>query len=152
MPETKIRPVHRDDYRAWRLLWDGYNAFYEREGPTALEEAITERTWARFFDPAEPVHGLVALDGDRLVGMANYLFHRNTTRLHDVCYLQDLFTAAEARGRGVGRRLVEAVFEAARAAGSRRVYWQTHEGNAPARALYDALAEHKGFIVYAKEL
>jgi len=152
MQDITIRPVHRDEYPAWRLLWDGYNAFYEREGPTALEESITERTWARFFDPAEPVHGLVAVDGDRLVGMANYLFHRNTTRLQDVCYLQDLFTAAEARGRGVGRRLVEAVFDAARAAGSRRVYWQTHEGNALARALYDTLAEHKGFIVYAKEL
>ena len=147
-----VRPLARDDLAAWRPLWDGYNAFYGREGATALPEAVTRATWSRFLDPAEPVHALVATEGAAVVGLAHYLFHRSTTRLHDVCYLQDLYTAPAQRGRGVGRRLIEAVAAAAQAAGSSRLYWQTQATNAAGRALYDRVAQHAGFIVYAREL
>jgi GNAT superfamily N-acetyltransferase len=87
-----------------------------------------------------------------VVGIAHYLFHRSTTRLNDVCYLQDLFTAEQLRGRGIGRRLIHAVYEIARAAGSGRVYWQTQATNEAGRMLYDKVANHQGFIVYAHEL
>jgi GNAT superfamily N-acetyltransferase len=97
------------------------------------------------------VHALVAEPGG-LVGIAHYLFHRSTTRLNDVCYLQDLFAAEELRGRGVGRQLIHGVYAAARAAGSSRAYWQTKASNALGRALYDEVAEHQGFIVYSQEL
>jgi GNAT superfamily N-acetyltransferase len=133
-------------------LWDGYNAFYGRLGAPALDEAITRATWDRFFDPAEPVRALVAEEAGDVVGLVHFLFHRSTTRLHDVCYLQDLFTAEHQRGRGVGRRLIEAVYDAAREAGSSRVYWHTQTTNAAGRALYDQVAEHTGFIVYTYEL
>jgi GNAT superfamily N-acetyltransferase len=146
-----VRPVARADYAGWRPLWDGYNRFYGRRGPNALPEDITAATWGRFFLPEEPVHALVAEAGG-LVGIAHYLFHRSTTRLNDVCYLQDLFTAEQLRGRGIGRQLIQAVYAAARAAGSSRVYWQTKASNAPGRALYDKVAEHQGFIVYTHEL
>src|ERR1700759_872484 len=105
-----VRFVNRGDYPRWLPLWDGYNAFYGRSGPTALAPEITEATWARFFDPAEPVHALVAERGAELLGLAHYLFHRSTTLLADVCYLQDLFTAPAARGHGVGRALIEVVY------------------------------------------
>jgi GNAT superfamily N-acetyltransferase len=147
-----IRPLLRDDRAQWSVLWDGYNAFYGRSGSTALPDAITESTWERFFNPAEPVHALVAADGQRLVGLAHYLFHRSTTRLNDVCYLQDLFTVEDQRGRGVGRQLISAVYDAARAAGSSRVYWQTQVTNEAGRALYDKVARHTGFIVYTQEI
>ena len=147
-----IRALAAGDQAQWRLLWDGYNAFYGRQGATALPEAITQNTWQRFFDPREPVHALVAVDGDAVLGLVHYLFHRSTTRLQDVCYLQDLFTAPAHRGRGIGRQLIEAVYRAAQAAGSSRVYWQTQAGNVAGRALYDQLARHAGFIVYAHEL
>ena len=147
-----VRPVRRADYERWLPLWDGYNAFYERSGPTALAAEITAATWSRFFDPSEPVRALVAEQSDELIGLTHYIFHRSTTRLNDICYLQDLFTAERARGRGVGRRLIEAVYQAAREAGSSRVYWQTHTGNATGRALYDKLARHFGFIVYSQDL
>jgi len=147
-----VRSVLRGDYPSWRPLWDDYNAFYGRDGQTALPESITATTWERFFDPAEHVHALVAERDGQIVALAHYLFHRSTTRLHDVCYLQDLFTASHVRGLGVGRRLIEAVYEAAHAAGSSRVYWQTQAGNDAGRALYNRVAEHKGFIVYAREL
>lgn len=148
-----IRPLQATDRAAWQPLWDGYNAFYGRAGETALPAAITETTWARFHDAAEPVHALVAVDehGD-LLGLAHYLYHRSTTRIEPTCYLQDLFTTPEARGRGVGRALIEAVYAAARQAGVKRVYWQTHTTNAAGRALYDRLARHLGFIVYAHDV
>lgn len=147
-----IRPVSQSDHAPWRLLWDGYNAFYGREGVTALPEAITACTWNRFLDPAEPVFALVAeLDGE-VVGIAHYLFHRSTTRIEPVCYLQDLFTRTDLRGRGVGRQLIGAVYQRARDAGARRVYWQTQIGNVAGRALYDKVARHQGFIVYTHEV
>ena len=151
-PGLVVRPIARADQAGWRPLWDGYNAFYGREGPTALPEDVTATTWDRFFDPAEPVHALVATQGDRIVGLVHYLFHRATSRLHDVCYLNDLFTVPEARGQGVARALIEATTAAARAAGSSRVYWSTQTSNLAARALYDQVAEHRGFIIYSHEL
>jgi GNAT superfamily N-acetyltransferase len=147
-----VRPIERADYAGWRPLWDGYNRFYGRQGPSALPDSISEATWERFFARDEPVRALVAEQDGHVIGIAHFLFHRSTTRLTDVCYLQDLFTAEEARGRGVGRQLINAVYEAARAAGSSRVYWQTKATNVPGRALYDKLAEHHGFIVYTHEL
>jgi GNAT superfamily N-acetyltransferase len=147
-----IRPIAPADRAQWAPLWDGYNAFYGRSGETALDPAITAVTWARFHDPAEPVHALVAEWDGRLIGLTHYLFHRSTTAIELSCYLQDLFTAEAARGLGVGRALIEAVYEAARAAGSPRVYWQTHETNLTAMKLYDQVAERSGFLVYRKML
>ena len=149
-----VRPVQPSDYAAWRPLWDGYNGFYGRFGATALPEHITQTTWQRFHDPAEPVFCTVALDAHsgEMLGLAHYVFHRSLTRIEPVCYLSDLFTREAARGRGVGRALIDAVIGAARAAQSTRVYWQTHESNAAGRVLYDKLAQHHGFIVYAREL
>jgi GNAT superfamily N-acetyltransferase len=147
-----VRPVRRTDYPQWRPLWDGYNAFYGRLDTTALPEEITAATWERFFTASEPVRALVAESEGGVVGLTHYLFHRSTTRLHDVCYLQDLFTAEASRGRGIGRELIVAVYRAANEAGCSRVYWQTQTTNTAGRRLYDKLAEHKGFIVYAHEL
>jgi GNAT superfamily N-acetyltransferase len=153
MPQAlTVRPVAREDFAQWLPLWEGYNAFYGRAGATALPAEITQTTWARFFDAYEPVHALVAESDGRLVGLAHYLFHRSTTMLGPICYLQDLFTDAASRGKGVGRALIEAVYERARRAGSLRVYWQTHETNLVARKLYDEVAERSGFIVYRKQI
>lgn len=148
----EIRAIQDTDYAQWRPLWDGYNAFYGRSGATALAEPITQAAWRRFLDSAEPVHALVAVHEGKVAGLAHYLYHRSTTRLHDVCYLQDLFTAPELRGRGIARRLIHSVYDAARANGCSRVYWHTQTTNGPGRALYDKVAGHYGFIVYSHEL
>lgn len=147
-----VRPVAESDFAAWSPLWEGYNAFYGRSGPTALPERITQATWSRFFDAYEPVHALVAERDGRLLGLVHYLYHRSTTLFGPICYLQDLYTAADARGQGVGRALIEAVYERARQAGSQRVYWQTHETNTTAMRLYDSVADKSGFVVYRKPL
>ncbi len=143
-----IRPARPADFAAWLPLWQGYNAFYGRSGATALADDITAATWARFHDPAEPMHCLVAERDGALLGLVHFLYHRSTTALAPTCYLADLFTSAAARGQGLGRALIEAVCAAAHSAGASRVYWQTHEGNATAQALYDKLVARSGFIVY----
>ncbi len=150
--QITVREIRESDRAAWDPLWDGYNAFYERVGPTALDPEITNSTWRRFFDPDEPVFALVAESEGKILGITHCLFHRSTTRIELMCYLQDLFTAPQARGQGIGRALIEAVYAKASAAGIKRVYWQTHQTNAAGRLLYDKLARHYGFIVYAHDI
>lgn len=147
-----VRPIERRDFEGWLPLWNGYNAFYGRSGPTALPEEITRTTWARFFDDREPMHALVAERDGTLIGLAHYLFHRSTISIAPTCYMQDLYASEAARGSGVGTALIEAVYAAAANAGSQRVYWQTHETNATAMHLYDRVAERSGFVVYRRML
>ncbi|MBV9469024.1 MAG: GNAT family N-acetyltransferase [Abitibacteriaceae bacterium] len=144
----EIRFVSPTDFEQWHPLWEGYNRFYER----TLASEITKTTWSRFFDAGEPVHAMVAEQEGQLVGLVHYLFHRSTSMIEPVCYLQDLFTAESARGQGIGRALIEAVYEQAKAVGSSRVYWHTHETNGVAMYLYNQVAEHSGFVVYRKQI
>jgi GNAT superfamily N-acetyltransferase len=143
-----VRQLRPDDREQWQPLWDGYNAFYERPG---FPGEITQTTWDRLFDRDEPMFAAVAESDGRLVGLVHYLFHRSTTMIADVCYLQDLFTAPSARGQGVATALIEHVYVEARNAGSTRVYWLTHEDN-PARKLYDRVATLTPFRRYVREV
>jgi GNAT superfamily N-acetyltransferase len=143
-----IRPVAAADFPQWLPLWTGYNTFYKR----VLPDAVTQSTWKRFFDEKEPVHALVAEEDGRLLGLVHYLFHRATAMIEYNCYLADLFTNEHACGKGVGKALIEAVYDKARNAGCSRVYWQTHETNAVAQVLYNKVAERSGFIVYRQQL
>ena len=143
-----IRPLEHSDRAAWAPLWQGYLEFYK----TSVPQEVTDETWRRFMDPAEPVHALGAFENGRLLGIVHYLFHRSTWTIGDRCYLGDLFTVPEARGKGAGRALIERVYAEAKAAGASRVYWQTHESNTAAQALYDRLAEKSGFIIYRKDV
>ena len=140
----EIRPIRLDERAEWKSLWLNYQAFYK----VVISDEITTVTWARLHDPAEPMHVLGAYVDGKLRGIVHYLFHRSCWTIGDYCYLQDLFVAEDARNLGLGRALIEAVEERARAAGASRVYWLTHETNTGARALYDKLAERPGFIQY----
>jgi GNAT superfamily N-acetyltransferase len=144
--ETVIRPLRRDERAQWEPLWKGYQAFYK----VAIPDETTAVTWARFHDAAEPMGALGAYVEGRLSGIAHYILHRSCWTIGDYCYLQDLFVAEEARNRGLGRALIAAVEERARAAGASRIHWLTQESNADARILYDKLAERSGFIQYRK--
>jgi len=145
-PNATIRAIRADERADWEPLWKGYQAFYK----VVISEQTTAMTWARLHDPAEPMEVLGAYMDDRLCGIVHYLFHRSCWTIGDYCYLQDLFVAEGVRNLGLGRALILAVEERARAAGASRVYWLTHETNTDARVLYDRLAERSGFIQYRK--
>jgi GNAT superfamily N-acetyltransferase len=145
---VRIRNIEKSDRATWEPLWKGYQFFYKVE----LPDSVTDTTWERFFDPNEPVHCLVAEDEKNLMGIVHYIFHRNTWMTGPVCYLQDLFTSEAARGQGVGRKLIESVYDKAKEAGSPRVYWMTHETNTQAMILYDKVAEKSGFLQYRKQI
>jgi GNAT superfamily N-acetyltransferase len=147
-----IRPVQRSDFPQWKPLWDGYNAFYGRKDENALPEETKQMTWSRFFDAYEPMHALVADHSGELLGLVHFIFHRSTISIAPTCYLQDLFALESARGKGVGRALIEQVYQRARQAGSSRVYWHTHVTNKTAMKLYDKVAENSEFVVYRKPL
>ena len=142
--KIEVRPVASGERAAWEPLWKGYLDFYK----TSVPKEVYDTTWARLHDPAEPMGAVGAYVEGRLCGIVHYIFHRSTWTTSDYCYLQDLFTAEEARGHGVGRTLIEAVYEKAKAAGASRVYWLTHETNTTAQILYDKVAARSGFIQY----
>jgi GNAT superfamily N-acetyltransferase len=143
-----VRSITPTDRDAWLALWRDYLTFYE----TVLPESTTEVTWRRLFEESEPVHGLVAERDGEVVGIVHYIFHRSTWLETPACYLQDLFAKKAVRSEGVGRALIEAVYAAARAAGSTGVYWLTHRTNETAMRLYDRIAEKSGFIQYEHSL
>jgi GNAT superfamily N-acetyltransferase len=147
-----VRNAVQADFEQWLPLWDGYNAFYGRHGASALPMEITQLTWSRFFDPAEPVSVLVAEREGTLVAFTHYLFHRSTIHVNPTCYLQDLYTDEAFRSQGIARALILAVYDQARLAGTKRVYWHTQETNLVAMELYNKVAERSGFIVYRKDL
>lgn len=147
-----VRPIQESDFSNWKPLWDGYNAFYGRANETALDPEITKATWQRFFEPNEPVFGLVAEYDGKIVGITHYLYHRSTACLGLICYLEDLFTEQTFRGKGIGKALIYGVYEQAKLAKSSSVYWQTHQTNAAGRMLYDKVAKHVGFLIYEKAM
>lgn len=143
-----IRGILETDHSQWRVLWDQYNEFYGRIGSTALSENVVQSTWRRFLEPNEPMHCLVAEYEGRLVGLAHYVFHRNTITIENTCYLQDVFSQPSLRGKGVGRKLIAAFYNKAKQAGTDGVYWHTHSSNKTAMSLYDKVAKNTEFIVY----
>lgn len=142
-----VRPLVAADEAAWRPLWQGYQKFYD----TALSDAVFATTWARLMDPAEPMFVLGAFDASgALVGIVHSIYHRSCWTEGPYCYLQDLYTAPDARGQGAGRALIEAVYERAREAGASRVYWLTHETNTAARAVRQAREQRRFHPVPAR--
>lgn len=143
-----IRAARPEDFEQWLPLWQGYQRFYKSD----IAPAVTELTWARFHDAAEPMHCAVAEEGGKLVGLVHFIYHRSCWTAAPYCYLQDLFAAEDQRGQGVGRALIEHVYAQATAAGAARVYWLTHETNHNAMQLYDRIADKSGFLQYRKLL
>lgn len=143
-----IRLAVESDFAQWLPLWKGYQLFYK----TNIMDDTTATTWARFHDPAEPMYCAVAEYKGNLVGMVHYIQHRSCWTVGDYIYLQDLFAVPEVRGQGVGRALIEHVYEQAAVKGASRVWWLTHESNTHAMQLYDRIADKSGFVQYRKIL
>lgn len=142
-----IRALRASDEAQWRRLWCAYLEYYK----TSVPEAVYASSFARLLgDDPQDFSGLVAeLDG-RLVGLTHYLFHRHGWKIENTCYLQDLYADPDVRGRGIGRALIEGVYNAADAAGAPAVYWLTQDFNKAGRMLYDKVAVLTPFIKYQR--
>lgn len=140
----ELRPPTQADRAAWDRLWQGYQRFYK----VAIADAVSDLTWSRLHDPAEPMYAMLAWSGARAVGMVHWIFHRSTWTVGPYCYLQDLYVDEDIRSGGVGRALIAHVRAEAEAAGASRLYWLTHETNTDAMKLYDKVAERSGFVQY----
>lgn len=139
-----LRDLTAADRPAWDRLWAGYLDFYGASVP----DAVSDATFERLLDPAQPLFGLVAEQDGGVIGLVHCVLHATTWSLSPYCYLSDLFVDPAIRGSGAGRALIEAVYARAETLGAARVYWLTHESNATARALYDKVARNLGFIQY----
>ena len=143
----EIRPLERGDEAEWRRLWADYLAFYETEVP----EEVYATTFDRMLgDDANDFKGLLAILDGKSVGLTHYLFHRHAWKVENVCYLQDLYADPDVRGSGIGRALIEAVYQAADEEGAPAVYWLTQDFNETARKLYDRIGKVTPFIRYSR--
>lgn len=147
MPHT-IRDARPEDEAAWRGLWAQYLDFYD----VTLMPDVTAATWARLMDPASPVKMRLAVVDGAAVGFAIHLHHPSTWVAGEDCYLEDLFLAPAARGKGLGRALIDDLIALARTKGWHRLYWHTDEGNAQARKLYDSYVKTDGHLRYRLRL
>jgi len=142
-----IRPLRPDDQAQWGALWQDYLAYYETE----LPQSVYDSSFARMLSAADhEFQGQIAVLDGQPVGLVHYLFHRHGWKVENVCYLQDLFTLPAARGKGVARALIEAVYAEADRAGAPAVYWLTQDFNKTARQLYDRIGHVTPFIKYAR--
>ena len=142
-----IRPIAAEDRAAWGALWRGYLDYYETE----LPDAVYDSSFARMLSgDAGEFQGRLALWNGRPVGLVHFLFHRSGWKIENVCYLQDLFTLPEMRGKGIARALIERVYAEADAADAPAVYWMTQNFNTTARRLYDKIATQTPFIEYER--
>lgn len=147
MSDIEIRPLRPEDAAEWRRLWTGYLEFYQ----TAVPEEVYATTFSRLLgDDPQDFNGFLALVGGRPMGLVHFLFHRHCWKIENVCYLQDLYVDPQARGTGLGRKLIEAVYAAADANGTPAVYWLTQDFNTTGRRLYDRIAQVTPFIRYVR--
>lgn len=141
---TSVRECRAEDETAWRRLWADYNHFYR----ATIPDLVTSTTWSRVVDPAAPVIGRLAESGGKSVGISVSVLHAGTWTMDPVCYLEDLFVDAAARGQGVGRALIEDLIALAGARGWSRLYWHTEAGNMAARRLYDRFTPADSYVRY----
>jgi GNAT superfamily N-acetyltransferase len=143
-PPIEIRPLRDGDRNAWNDLWSRYLAFYD----TALPPAQHDTTFARLTGPDGSLHGRIALNDGRPVGLVHFLYHASTWVMSGTCYVQDLYTAPGHRGLGIGRALIQAVYDHAAARGVATVYSPTRDTNVTAQQLYEKVAVRTPFLVY----
>jgi len=141
----QLRALGESDFEDWKVMWGMYLDFYETQLPEDIYTTTFERLLAKDITSQ---NAIVAVLGDRMVGLVHFIFHPHNWKMEDVCYLQDLYVLDSVRGRGVGRLLIESVYEEADRRGTPTVYWLTQDFNKTARLLYDKIANVTPFIKY----
>lgn len=142
-----VRPLAPTDETRWRVLFREYRTFYK----LPESEDIVSRAWGWFMDPRHECKALVAEAHGEILGFAHHRRFSSPYTGTTGLFLDDLFTDPTARGRGVGRALIERLTEMAAAEGRAVVQWVTAEDNHRAQALYNTLATRTNWVTYEAE-
>lgn len=144
-----VRDLEERDRAAWQDLYAGYGEFYAV--PLTREKA--DFVWRGLLDPAYESFALVAVDvDDRPTGLAHYREFARPLAGRTGIYLDDLFTAPDARGNGAASALIARLKELAAERGCDVVRWITASDNATAQHLYDRLATRTAWVTYDLKL
>ncbi|HEX3510542.1 MAG TPA: GNAT family N-acetyltransferase [Solirubrobacteraceae bacterium] len=139
--EEMISLVGESDLADLLPLMRAYCEFYETAPADAGLLALAR---AAIADPEREGVQLIAREpGGRALGFASVFWSWDTTEACRVGIMNDLYVVSEARGSGVGRRLIEECARHATERGATRLDWQTAPGNALAQALYDGIGAHR---------
>jgi len=141
---TIIRELNQADKTEWLFYWRSYIEFYK----TSIPESQYELTWSRLLDSNFNLYAFVAEVDEKICGLVHFTFQESTWAPKSFCLLEDLFVDPNVRGHGVGRALIDAVYEVAVKSGSSRLYWNTDATNEIARKLYDSYTSESGKVQY----
>lgn len=145
---TTVRHLQVQDKSCWQDLYLSYLRFYESE-PV---EASTELLWDRLTRLEPDIQGLVAEVDGEVVGIAHFHYQLSTWSDTSHCYLEDLYVAESARGKGVATALIRKVEDLAIQKKCSELFWITKESNSTARKLYEKVASQSEFVRYEKKL
>lgn len=144
--EVEIAPVSTEEFEELLPLIAAYQRFYE---VAEIDEERNRAFFRRFLAPSEDGLVLGARSGGALVGYACLYWHFSSLEATESVLMNDLYVAEQARGKGVGRALIEATAEVARERGVPIVEWSTAPDNHTAQRLYDSTgAERSEWLSY----
>jgi len=143
-----VRQIQVGDKSAWQELYFDYLKFYE----TSPSDVNSELLWDRLTNPEPQIQALVAEANGVVIGIAHFHYQLSTWSDTSYCYLEDLYVAEGARGKGVAKALIQQVQELAIKQGCTELFWITKESNSIARKLYDQVANLSDFVRYKKKL
>ena len=145
---TEVRPVKDGDFFAWLDLYAKYAEFYDTE----LTDQRALVLWSWLTDPDHEELGFVAVDGDRVVGLAHVREFARPLAGDRGLFLDDLYVVDAERGKGVGHQLIAAVRDLAEERQLGVVQWITANDNADAQRVYDSVANKTGWVTYEIDL
>jgi ribosomal protein S18 acetylase RimI-like enzyme len=143
-----VRQIQVGDKSAWQELYFAYLKFYE----TSPSDVNSELLWDRLTNSEPQIQALVAEANGVVIGIVHFHYQLSTWSETSHCYLEDLYVAEGARGKGVAKALIQQVQELTIKQGCTELFWITKESNSIARKLYDQVANLSDFIRYEKKL
>ena len=143
----EIERIGSEGLAAVEPLFADYQRFYEVED---IDPERNREFLRRFTDSDDEGWLFGAFEDGEILGFTCLHRTKSSLRAADAVLLYDLFVLPEARGKGVGRALIEKALEVTRESGAACLEWSTAPDNATAQRLYDSIpgAEKSSWLVY----
>ncbi len=138
---VEVSPLREEEFETLLPMIAAYQGFYEVED---VDHDRNRTFFHRFVAPSEDGRLLAARDeGGAILGYACLYWHFSSLAAQETVLMNDLFVAPEARGKGVGKALIEASADVARERGAAWLEWATAPDNYTAQRLYDSMTSEK---------